>query len=281
MLGCSSLLGLSSDPSKDTFLLYKRVTEQYRNPEILKIMRSLIPENIVSQTKDDGNIVSLLKWFKDDFMRWTPKDPVCQRCRAADEAHNYNCGISNNNNNNSSSTCRSLAAAAPMQAQTIIGSSWKMRKVETFRCNNCNYEYTFPRYGEILKIAETRTGRCSEWSMLFGAILSSLGIKARIVHDFLDHCWNEAILLSDGKWIHIDSTLDYSISLNHPYYYEENWRKEYEYVLAFSADKIEDVTQRYTLKWEAIEQRRFKNKKNALDFPKVYSGFTEHILCSL
>jgi hypothetical protein len=43
------------------------------------------------------------------------------------------------------------------------------------------------------------------------------------------------------------NTLDYPFSLNHPYYYEENWRKEYEYVLAFSADKIEDVTQRYML----------------------------------
>src|SRR6187200_1923910 len=67
MLGCSSsLFGLSSDLLKDTFLLYKRVTEQYRNLEILKIIRSLIPEDIVLQTKEDSNIVPLLKWFKDD-----------------------------------------------------------------------------------------------------------------------------------------------------------------------------------------------------------------------
>jgi peptide-N4-(N-acetyl-beta-glucosaminyl)asparagine amidase len=70
-----------------------------------------------------------------------------------------------------------------------------MRKIEVFGCNSCNCEYAFPRYGEILKIAETKTGRCSEWSMLFGAMLSSLGIKTRIVHDFLDHCWNEANFL--------------------------------------------------------------------------------------
>jgi peptide-N4-(N-acetyl-beta-glucosaminyl)asparagine amidase len=274
MLGCSSsLFGLSSDLLKDTFLLYKRVTEQYRNIEILKIIRSLIPEDIVLQTKEDINIVPLLKWFKDDFMKWTSKDPVCERCIAVDEAYSYNCGISNNNDSSSSSTGRSaVAAAAPMQAQTIIGNSWKMRKVEIFRCKNCNYKYTFPRYGEILKIAETRTGRCSEWSMLFGAMLNSLEIKARIVHDFLDHCWNEAILLSDGEWVHIDSTLDYPVSLNHQYYYEENWGKEYEYVLAFSADEIKDVTQRYTLRWEGIQQRRLKTKKNVMDFPKVYSG---------
>jgi hypothetical protein len=71
MLGCSSLFGLTSDPLKETFLLYKRVTEQYSNPEILRIIRSLIPDNIISQTKDGGNVVPLLKWFKNDFMRWT------------------------------------------------------------------------------------------------------------------------------------------------------------------------------------------------------------------
>jgi peptide-N4-(N-acetyl-beta-glucosaminyl)asparagine amidase len=155
----------------------------------------------------------------------------------------------------------------------IIGNSWKMRRLELFICNSCKHEYAFPRYGEILKIAETKTGRCSEWSVLFGAMLSSLGIKTRIVHDFLDHCWNEAMLsYPEGeRWVHVDSTLDYPISLNHPYHYEENWAKEYEYALAFTADKVEDVTQTYTLKWEAIQQRRLKRKK-AIDFPKVYSS---------
>jgi hypothetical protein len=43
-------------------------------------------------------------------------------------------------------------------------------------------------------------------------------------------------------------------------------------VLAFSVDEIEDVTQRYTLRWEGIQQLRLKTKKNVMDFPKVYSG---------
>ena len=276
MLGCSSsLFGLSSsDPLKDTFLLYKKVTEQYVNPEILRIIRSLIPQDIVLQTttKDDGwNIVPLLIWFKNDFMKWTPKDPVCEMC--------INRSYGHSNVIEGSSNSRSVAPPPPpppppiMQVKKIIiGNSWKMRKLELFICNSCNYEYAFPRYGEILKIAETKTGRCSEWSMLFGAMLSSLGIKTRIVHDFLDHCWNEAMLsYPEGEqWVHVDSTLDYPISLNHPYHYEENWAKDYEYVLAFTADRVEDVTQTYTLKWESIQQRRL-NKKKAIDFPKVYS----------
>ncbi len=273
MLGCSSsLFGLSSsDPLKDTFLLYKKVTEQYGNPEILRIIRSLIPQDIVLQTtrKDDGwNIVPLLRWFKDDFMKWTPKDPVCEMCINRSEGHSNVIEGSSNN--------RSVAPPPPQIMQVkkiIIGNSWKVRKLELFICNSCKYEYAFPRYAEILKIAETKTGRCSEWSMLFGAMLSSLGIKTRIVHDFLDHCWNEAKLSNpEGEqWVHVDSTLDYPISLNHPYYYEVNWAKEYEYVLAFTADRIEDVTQTYTLKWEAIQQRRLKKKKT-IDFPKVYSS---------
>src|SRR5919107_3186289 len=86
----SSLFGLSSsDPLKDTFLLYKKVTEQYRNPEILRIVRSLIPQDIVLQTtKDDWNIVPLLRWFKNDFMKWTPKDPVCEMCINRSDGHN-------------------------------------------------------------------------------------------------------------------------------------------------------------------------------------------------
>jgi hypothetical protein len=60
MLGwSSSLFNLhSSDPLKDTFLLYKRVTEQYENSEILKKVRPLIPQHIVLRIiKEDDNIV--------------------------------------------------------------------------------------------------------------------------------------------------------------------------------------------------------------------------------
>jgi hypothetical protein len=42
-------------------------------------------------------------------------------------------------------------------------------------------------------------------------------------------------------------------------------------VLAITAGKAEDVTQTYTLQWETMQQRRLKNKKNAIGFPKVYS----------
>ena len=68
----------------------------------------------------------------------------------------------------------------PMEVEVLSESSWKVRSFEIYKCRICKYAYTFPRYAEVLKVAETRTGRCSEWSMLFGAILSSLHIETTI-----------------------------------------------------------------------------------------------------
>jgi peptide-N4-(N-acetyl-beta-glucosaminyl)asparagine amidase len=272
------LFGFPSNQLKDSFLLYKRITEQYSNPQILKKVRSLIPTDIVlkiTSTKKEeqyNNVVPLLKWFKNKFMKWTPTEPVCEIC-------------TNNRRDRLSSSHRSTTTSEKetpiMQLKEIIqGNSWKIRSIEIFVCRSCNCEFAFPRYGEILNIAETKTGRCSEWSILFGAMLSSLGIKTRIVHDFLNHCWNEALFFSSpssssssekGQWVHIDSTLDYPISLNHPQYYEQNWKKEYQYVLAFTADEVKDVTKTYTIKWETILQRRLKSKNNSIDFSKLYT----------
>jgi len=216
---------------KNIFLLYNGVSEQYHNQKVLEKIKALVPDQILQLNNENDTIKSLLVWFKNDLMNWTSKDPLCTRCMGEGRG------------------------GVPMQVQVMTGTSWELRAVEIYNCKRCGYEFTFPRYGDILKIAETRTGRCSEWSMLFGAIMNSLKTETRIVHDFLDHCWNEAIM--DGKWVHVDSTLAYPISLNHPLYYEQNWEKEYQYVLAFSAGGIvEDVTQKYTKDWDAVLKRR-------------------------
>jgi len=122
---------------KNVFLLYNGITEQYNDLEILEKIRSLIPEHILQLSEDD-KIKSLLGWFKNDFMSWTPKDPLCTKCM--EEGRDK----------------------VAMQVQVMTGMSWKLRTIEIHRCNKCGYEYTFPRYGYILKIAEIRTGRCSE-----------------------------------------------------------------------------------------------------------------------
>jgi peptide-N4-(N-acetyl-beta-glucosaminyl)asparagine amidase len=222
-----------SNHNQTSFKLYNKIGEQYCDFQILEKIKLLIPEHI-TQLNGVNKIISLLKWFKHDFMSWTPKDPICKRCMNDGDG------------------------SPQMQVRVVPGGSWKLRAMEIHKCNRCSYEYSFPRYGQILKIAAARTGRCSEWSILFGAIMNALKIEARIVHDFLDHCWDEAMI--NGKWVHIDSTLEYPVSLDHPHYYEQNWGKKYEYVLAFSKYSVEDVTQRYTQNWDAVIKRRERKK---------------------
>ena len=220
-----------------TFRLYKRIAEQYSNQAILHSVKQLVPDKVLKLTLDDQSLKPLLYWFKNDFMRWMPKELQCTGCNRR------------------------------MRVQVVDYNSVTLRKTEIYKCDACGSTIIFPRYEKILKIAETRIGRCSEWSMLFGAILNSLSIQTRIVHDYLDHCWNEAFI--NKKWAHIDSTLDYPISFDHPYYYEQNWGKNYDYVLAFSANSLEDVTTRYTQQWPAVQKRR--GKKNKIDeFKEVY-----------
>ena len=67
--------------------------------------------------------------------------------------------------------------------------------------------------------------------------------------------------LIDGKWINIDSTFEYPVSINHPHYYEKNSSKKYKYILAFSHNSLEDVTFSYIQDWQIVLQRRIKDNK--------------------
>ncbi len=229
--------------TKESFILYKQITKQYKDKDILDYVNRLIPLEIKRETKGKENneiqsLKSLLNWFKNDYMKWIYSKNRCQNCDIL------------------------------LHLTIVKGDSWRLRMTEIYECFKCNSKIVFPRYGEITKIADSRSGRCSEWSMLFGAILNSLFIKTRIVQDYLDHCWNESLI--DGKWIHIDSTLEYPISLNHPHYYEKNWSKKYKYILAFS-DTVEDVTDSYSKELQVVLQRRKKDKLNTMEnFKKLY-----------
>ncbi|MDE1866757.1 MAG: transglutaminase domain-containing protein [Thaumarchaeota archaeon] len=215
---CSSL---DFGAIKNSFLFYKTVTSQYKNPQVLRSVRELIPKDVL----EADLVPSLLKWFK-GFMTWTPNQIVCDKCNTGDK----------------------------MQVTIQTGNTWMIRKTEVHTCSKCGTEKIIPRYNDVLKIAKTRYGRCGEWSILFGAILNSLSIESRIAYDYLDHCWNE--ILVDGKWFHADSTFEYPYSFDNPRYYERNWKKQYVYVIAFSPDKIEDVTGRYTEQLDTVLSRR-------------------------
>ena len=114
------------------------------------------------------------------------------------------------------------------------------------------------RYIDLPVLLETRKGRCGEWANLYTAMLISLEIPARLVLDYTDHVWTEALI--EGKWMHIDSTLN-AWNWPDPFYYEDQWKKQLTYILAFMPNKIEDVTQNYTRKWEEVKTRRKIDKE--------------------
>lgn len=282
--------------TKQHFILYKKVSSQYNDPDVLQYVNLLVPERIrkniktqlktedifevvnfnnygygdfhstnnldirndstdregdeVCNVKHDSSSISfspsfldslkeLMVWFKKDFMRWVDKNPSCDNC------------------------------GRQLTLEYIPGNTWKIRGIENYYCSFCNAVFSFPRYGKIKEIADNRMGRCSEWTFLFGTILNSFSIKTRIVHDFLDHCWNESFI--GGRWVHIDSTLAFPISFDHPSYYEKNWNKKYIFVLAFSESNLEDVTISYTMEWNQVLNRRSKLKQTQLEkFKKFY-----------
>jgi len=66
---------------KNVFLLYNGVSEQYHDQKVLEKIKALVPHQILQlNNENDDTIKSLLEWFKNDFMSWTSKDPLCTKC---------------------------------------------------------------------------------------------------------------------------------------------------------------------------------------------------------
>ena len=197
--------------TKDILNLYKQVTKQYLDTDLLESIRMLVPVKIKNEfDKRIGEKIDLmmpmkllLNWFKHDFMKWMDKSPVCPLCNKS------------------------------LNLRHVKGNSWIVRSVEYHTCSHCSFTIVFPRYGEIENISFNKIGRCSEWSFLIWG------------HTEFIMAYNQELFMifsiiagtnrsNRGKWIHVDSTLEYPISFNNPHYYEKNWNKKYQYVLAFS-----------------------------------------------
>ncbi|MFY9872370.1 MAG: hypothetical protein WAK17_21885 [Candidatus Nitrosopolaris sp.] len=77
--------------NKNALLLYNKISEQYHDSEPLERVKLLVPELILQlNEQEDDKIKSLLGWFKNDFMSWAPKDPICKRCMNEGRAR-YRC----------------------------------------------------------------------------------------------------------------------------------------------------------------------------------------------
>jgi transglutaminase/protease-like cytokinesis protein 3 len=85
--------------------------------------------------------------------------------------------------------------------------------------------------------------------------------KQEIVQNYLDHCWNEALI--GDKWIYVDSTLEYPISLIILITMSRIGQRNTTH-FGFSYNSVDDVTS-YTDEWQNVQKRRDKdNKENKM-----------------
>ncbi|CAM9491075.1 unnamed protein product, partial [Phaeothamnion confervicola] len=133
---------------------------------------------------------------------------------------------------------------------TAAERSHKAARTELYHCAACRAVSRFARYNAIMKVLETRRGRCGEYSVLMLRFLEALGYEARWVVDWADHVWTEARV--GGRWVHVDPC---EAAVDEPLLYE-SWGKKQTIIIAFTRQEAVDVTGRYTSDLDAAKARR-------------------------
>jgi peptide-N4-(N-acetyl-beta-glucosaminyl)asparagine amidase len=208
----------------------------------------------------DAFAQALVRWAKDDFLKWA--DPLkCSECGGA------TVGVSS-------------GLPSPQEERDGAG------RVELYRCVNtsspCHGKITrFPRYTNLEKLLQTRTGRCGEFAAVFMLLLRALDLRARYIWNSEDHVWNEYYSEDMKRWVHLDSCEG---ARDKNLLYERGWGKKmkvgsmsrnclnmpddlnitFQYCIAFGADGVKDVTRSYVSDWPATLSRRDASLESAL-----------------
>ena len=112
-------------------------------------------------------------------------------------------------------------------------------------------------------LLKTRSGRCGEAANLFTCFCRSLSFESRYIYDPSDHVWTEVYSESQQRWIHCDACENLCDS---PLIYEQGWKKQLEFCLAFAKDHLEDVTWKYVTNFPQTIQKRKLNEKQFQKF---------------
>ncbi|XP_031638055.1 peptide-N(4)-(N-acetyl-beta-glucosaminyl)asparagine amidase [Contarinia nasturtii] len=157
---------------------------------------------------DDWFLVELTKWFNESFFEWINTLP-CKVC-GQDNARTKGTQVENNT------------------------------RVEVLYC--CNTQTKFYRYNDVAQLLLTRKGRCGEYANCFTFLCRCLGYEARLVQATFDHVWTEVFSEAQNRWIHVDPSDNV---IDAPLMYQHGWKRNVDYVIAFSSEDIQDVTWRY------------------------------------
>jgi peptide-N4-(N-acetyl-beta-glucosaminyl)asparagine amidase len=204
-------------------------TRQYYDELVKAMCISVIPEHVMQIQEQVPQLKALLAWFKSQFFKWTDK-PSCPCGSTADLVEKGENGV--------------------CTPEEIEGDA---KRVEIYKCTVCTQELRFPRYNSVIKLLETRNGRCGEWANCFTAMCIALGHEARLVLDWTDHVWTECYINEERRWVHMDSCEN---AYDTPKLYERGWGKKLTYVMSFSNVDVVDTTARYVLNKIANRMRR-------------------------
>lgn len=170
---------------------------------------------------EDWLLVELAKWFNEKFFTWVNALP-CKVCNSCDKR----------------------------PTTTLVEDDVR---VEISKC--CNTQTKFFRYNDISQLLLTRKGRCGEYANCFTFLCRCLGYEARLVQATFDHVWTEVFSMSQDRWIHIDPSDNV---VDAPLMYQHGWKRDVDYIIAFSHDDIQDVTWRYVSDHKATLIKRQK-----------------------
>ncbi|KAJ8925931.1 hypothetical protein NQ315_009783 [Exocentrus adspersus] len=221
---------------------------QYENKELQQRALSLVPlatleenaqkrlRNIQEHIKknklkdpdfsmQDMLILELLEWFKEDLFSWVDS-PSCSSCDGKTEFSHMS-----------------------TDPDVLVYTD----RVELHRCTVCHKFTPFPRYNDLNILLETRRGRCGEWANTFTLFCRAMGWDARFVVEESDHVWTEVYSVTQKRWLHCDPCENICDT---PLIYETGWNKQISYVMAYSAEEVQDVTWRYCTKHKEVLKRR-------------------------
>ena len=233
--------------------LFEERIASYKDKEMQKKIIEIIPKRPLGSTSEQY-VKILLKWYKKEFFSWCNK-PKCPQCGQND---------------------KNLSVISYGDKPNSEEKNFLAYRTEKYICNNCNKEVRFARYNKTIKLLETRTGRCSEWSNLFGGILYTCGFKVRLINNFEDHVWNEFYNEEEKRWIHIDSCEE---AYDTPLVYEQGWGRVMTFILGLSDDGLVEVTPRYVKDWKIVNERR--SEKMIIKLQKIMEEVNKKMMAGI
>jgi len=131
--------------------------------------------------------------------------------------------------------------------KNLLGKSYNYTELIIWENQHLNFTYgNIDRNDDPIKIYEYGKGRCQEFATLYATLCISEGYRCRVVDNILsDHVFNE-VLLANGTWTRVDSSLNPTGSgaVGNPMFFEENWGAPI-LSLSFENSTITEVTSTY------------------------------------